>query len=548
MVKTKNQARNTIAFFGTLEQAFSDRTENRDDLELFVMEEELFKETMRQFSADTLSQFSLSQDKSNWYWIQMLNCLCLACKYKERLSLEFDALGLAYAALEALQSLDFKLQPNDLGKIIPPLLVLLGNDESGIEILQQFLAENTEVTEETKIGEMITMLENFELTGVKKVQQRLQVLKVMKERIEGGHCTIPELIEVVDAYPTRITNKVAQQMATLALKQIGALPLSEEGFTALSSSERINLFFCLIRPQMTAEMLEPVRTNFLDDILTNKNLRNMQVQKIMHYLKDRFDEVSFENHVKVMELLMVQEGGTRVVWDPNLVYFYLDMLTEKYYRREVDPQLKLKLETLIDKASNIIKGYPLSVNGTLKVLQNLYLRINAPLPAVDEYFKSVINKDISVRLRIQIISHQLSCLKDDSKRELLCAQLGRIIEEILSNEEDLFESLVDSELYRMKTVSLNNKVLTHRYLDSAVTAQDYEAFRAVTKKYVNGQIELFVKPPVTDKTLHLRLVQMIHLILQYPRDHWEVHKELLRDRMTSSLQRIPNFIKKKHLP
>lgn len=158
-----------------------------------------------------------------------------------------------------------------------------------------------------------------------------------------------------------------------------------------------------------------MKKKFLDEILNSKEMRNMQIQRLLFYAKEKFNEITFENHVKVLAVLMQQskESG-KLYWDPNLFFFYLDDLTSTYYHSDMDPEMRLKLEDLINKATEEIKNFPVSVNGTLKVMEKLYRRLMVPLPAIDDYFKTVLKKDMGYRLQAQIMSHYLRCLKDDS--------------------------------------------------------------------------------------------------------------------------------------
>jgi len=60
------------------------------------------------------------------------------------------------------------------------------------------------------MSEMIAMLVNFEKVGIKKTPERHAVLKAIKDRIESENIDSGELIEVVEAYPTKLKSKVSQ--------------------------------------------------------------------------------------------------------------------------------------------------------------------------------------------------------------------------------------------------------------------------------------------------------------------------------------------------
>ena len=57
---------------------------------------------------------------------------------------------------------------------------------------------------------MIGYLQSFEKIGVKKIPQRLQVLKEMKDAIENDMCSVEDLLSVIEAYPKLLKNKVSQ--------------------------------------------------------------------------------------------------------------------------------------------------------------------------------------------------------------------------------------------------------------------------------------------------------------------------------------------------
>lgn len=73
---------------------------------------------------------------------------------------------------------------------------------------------------------MINLLSTFEKVGLKKIPERMKVLKEMKDRIEGDLCSTDELLQVVESYPKTLKNKVSKQMSTLALQKLA--PIEEE--------------------------------------------------------------------------------------------------------------------------------------------------------------------------------------------------------------------------------------------------------------------------------------------------------------------------------
>lgn len=73
---------------------------------------------------------------------------------------------------------------------------------------------------------MITLLSTFEKVGLKKIPERMMVLKEMKDRIEEDLCSTDELLQVIESYPKTLKNKVSKQMSTLALQKL--VPIEEE--------------------------------------------------------------------------------------------------------------------------------------------------------------------------------------------------------------------------------------------------------------------------------------------------------------------------------
>ena len=61
---------------------------------------------------------------------------------------------------------------------------------------------------------------------MKKIPERMQVLKEMKDRVEGDLCSPDELLQVIESYPKTLKNKVSKQMSTLAIQKLA--PIEDE--------------------------------------------------------------------------------------------------------------------------------------------------------------------------------------------------------------------------------------------------------------------------------------------------------------------------------
>ena len=83
------------------------------------------------------------------------------------------------------------------------------DDADGLESLKACVIEHAKVTQDSSIEKMIILLSTFERVGLKKIPERMQVLKEMKDRIEGDLCSNDELLQVIESYPKTLKNKVS---------------------------------------------------------------------------------------------------------------------------------------------------------------------------------------------------------------------------------------------------------------------------------------------------------------------------------------------------
>lgn len=142
---------------------------------------------------------------------------------------------------------------------------------------------------------LLCLLEAFERVGLKKVPERLQVLKELKDKIDEGQLPLEELLQVVYAYPDTLKNKVSQQMATLAMQKIAVIA---EETKLLKKELSVELVFYLLRPTTTEEMRAPLSHNFLVPFLAKTDHQTQTMHRMIHYCNDNFDAVDLNSHLK----------------------------------------------------------------------------------------------------------------------------------------------------------------------------------------------------------------------------------------------------------
>mmetsp|Transcript_20935 Transcript_20935/g.25735 ORF Transcript_20935/g.25735 Transcript_20935/m.25735 type:complete len:87 (+) Transcript_20935:1179-1439(+) len=85
----------------------------------------------------------------------------------------------------------------------------MSSDEACMDGLLEYVNSQAKFDADTPISELLYMLENFEKAGIKKTPERLQVLKELKDRIDGDTCKLDDLLDIAEAYPKRLKNKVS---------------------------------------------------------------------------------------------------------------------------------------------------------------------------------------------------------------------------------------------------------------------------------------------------------------------------------------------------
>ena len=104
----------------------------------------------------------------------------------------------------------------DLSLLKPSIEViqmLLSNDPDGLESLKEIVISYAQVTDDNSVQDLLDLLQCFELVGLKKIPERLKVLKELKDRIESKNVVYKDLLDIMEAYPLRLKNKVSLQMS-----------------------------------------------------------------------------------------------------------------------------------------------------------------------------------------------------------------------------------------------------------------------------------------------------------------------------------------------
>ena len=103
-------------------------------------------------------------------------------------------------------------------------------------------------------------------------------------------------------------------------------------------------------------------------------------------------------------------------------------------------------------------------------------------------------------------------------------------------------------MYHKKRIAASNAVLTSEFMHDALEPDIVDIFRDITRRFVAEQVKVFVRPEVDLDSSHLRNLRLIHELTQYPRDHWEGHKQILLQRYEENAAYLPECILKEHQP
>ena len=120
-------------------------------------------------------------------WRFLLDTFRLAYKYEEELGLTFDRDVWTQGVIHVIQNqvTSSKLKGKALCNQIDALIDVVRDDEECLAMLQEYVVSQSVHREDSNIDYLLHILETFEKVGLKKVPERLSVLKVIKDKIES---------------------------------------------------------------------------------------------------------------------------------------------------------------------------------------------------------------------------------------------------------------------------------------------------------------------------------------------------------------------------
>ena len=155
---------------------------DREELELDVIDRDYLQGTLDLIDTSLVE----SMNVRDYDWRMLLQTMQLAVKFKERLNLTFDKEAWNYGIISALQteSAASPLKPKTLLRQVDAVAELLGDDEECLAMLRDLVTTAAQNEYPDGVESLLCLLESFEKVGLKKVPERLQVLKELKEKIE----------------------------------------------------------------------------------------------------------------------------------------------------------------------------------------------------------------------------------------------------------------------------------------------------------------------------------------------------------------------------
>jgi len=168
----------------------------------------------------------------------------------------------------------------------------------------------------------------------------------MKERIESESCSKEELLEIIESYPSKLKNKVSQQMTSLALQKLASF---DENARLRYKKDGHRLLLYLLKPTTTREMAEPFYKKYIEEGMKLTDYRQNYISGLLRHASDNFEQISLEAHLELIDFLSKQKGDNDkgIHWEANTFYFYLHKLVETHYAQDMDEELKSKLERLV---------------------------------------------------------------------------------------------------------------------------------------------------------------------------------------------------------
>ena len=129
----------------------------------------------------------------------------------------------------------------------------------------------------------------------------MQVLKEMKDRVEGDLCSPDELLQVIESYPKTLKNKVSKQMSTLAIQKLAPIEDEQRMFR---KSEGIRLLCYLLKDTTTSDMAEPFQEKYLESGLEYTKYRMQYIASLIIHAKEHFDDIDLSVHLQLIDLIL----------------------------------------------------------------------------------------------------------------------------------------------------------------------------------------------------------------------------------------------------
>ena len=129
----------------------------------------------------------------------------------------------------------------------------------------------------------------------------MQVLKEMKDRVEGDLCSPDELLQVIESYPKTLKNKVSKQMSTLAIQKLAPI---EDELRMFRKSEGIRLLCYLLKDTTTSDMAEPFQEKYLESGLEYTKYRMQYIASLIIHAKEHFDDIDLSVHLQLIDLIL----------------------------------------------------------------------------------------------------------------------------------------------------------------------------------------------------------------------------------------------------
>lgn len=118
---------------------------------------------------------------------------------------------------------------------------------------------------------------------------------------------------------------------------------------------------------------------------------------------------------------------------------------------------------------------PKSVNGTQARMIEIYLIMGLKAWPIADHFRDAVEKKADLRLQMLFTGYYEKCqvtaaeeAKDEDFEEVLVEKLQQIIEELIVDQEELFNMLDTNDVYHKKRIAATNAVLTSQFMHDAL--------------------------------------------------------------------------------